>query len=187
MKLLVAAMSLWLAQAASACQVGNFSQDRHDNIAVLGWQNGDTCRISDFPPPWNSLLGYNQRPGGGSFFIRYEDKQYAYIMFQVAEDGNARVIFHYSNHKFLDGDHFTAAVSLRDENGEQVALISSARGLDPGSVGDDIKQVYLRPEQWQSVVTMTFFNGFTDEQPDQDIWEGVLSMLQELNEGEGGD
>jgi hypothetical protein len=145
-------------------------------VGVDGWQNGDVCEISGFPAPWNSVLGMQLGPGKGQFSWIYEDKQYGAAWIQIDGNGQGRIIFHYSNGKPFDGDHFTSAIDFLDAGGNVVIRVESARGLNPDSNGDDVKTINSSVEQLGKVTALRFYHGRYDEQPDRDIWDGVMQI-----------
>jgi hypothetical protein len=173
---IVATLSLVSGQAY-ACKA-DVRGDKYAMIAVNGWHLGDTCKIKEFPAPWNSMLGIQQGPSKAFHWV-YEDKQYGYAMFQIGKDGKGRLIVHYTNGKQFDGDTFTSAFQLLDASGRTLGFITSIRGVNARRTGDDVKVLSESPEFWSNVHSIKFYHGRHQKRDDRRNWNVVLRALYE--------
>ncbi len=161
-----------LAGSAQACQQVTMTPT-YLNFWANGWEQGTICNISQFTPPWNTLLGMHLGPGKGHFAWEYEDKQYGSVYFQIGHDGNGRIIFHYSNMKQFDGDTFGSQVEFMNAAGEVIGYSTSILGVDARDESDDVKAVSAPPEYWASITAIRFKHWRVNSVDDEARWEGV--------------
>lgn len=171
---------------ALACKVtAHASNPKLPVIIVDGWQNGDVCDISKFPPPFNVAFPTKQGPGIFAYHWKYEDKQYGYAYFNVPKSGKGTVLFEFSNKKPLDGDTFTAGFLLLDAFGKALFGTETQKGVNAGDVGYETKAVELTPEEWAKVAKIEFFHGRYQKEDDRKNWAAVTELLKAALQASG--
>jgi hypothetical protein len=92
----------------------------------------------------------------------YQDKLYGYGTLDVGDDGQGRIIAHFSNSRKWEGSKRVGmTVRIKDENGLLVAVSFTQDLPDPlfrgGTVErTQVKSVVLPPEVWATVTEVTF-------------------------------
>jgi hypothetical protein len=161
-----------LSGSAEACKQVTMTPN-YLNFWANGWEQGTICNISQFTPPWNTLLGMQLGPGKGHFAWEYEDKQYGSVYFQIGNDGKGRIVFFYSNMKQVDGDTFGSQVEFLNANGEVVGYSTSVVGVNARQERTDIKPVSATPEYWRSITAIRFRHWRINSVDDEALWEGA--------------
>ena len=189
--ILTVTLTLLLAGASHACGVKKTGAI----VAMLvnGWDKGDTCKVSEFPAPFNTLAPIKQGPNISAFGWTYVNQQYGYAYFVIDQNGTGNIFIKMTNHKRFDGDTFTAAIVFKDADQKPMHVVETRLGVNgpPFRPNENTTAIPISkpPEWWKRVQYLTFYHGRFNRVDDQKNWNAVYEILKKaweiINSSEG--
>lgn len=165
--------------AAEACAWRHHPRDRNIILFSITNSQGEVCKISDWPSPYNKPIPFLQGPRISEFRWAYADKQYGVAQIRIQADGSGELAYMFSNGKKWDGDTFCATVTFLDDNQRPILARSARVGVNSSYTGST-REVWARfplnetQAFWRTAAFIKFQYRTCGKYNDGRIWEAWI-------------